>query len=67
MLMIKYTSLPSVSLLSISDLCLVMTFNFICQAVVIDEAHRMKSTTAATRAVVQAMDKQWMLLLTGMA
>ncbi|KAK9815748.1 hypothetical protein WJX72_008847 [[Myrmecia] bisecta] len=33
--------------------------------VIIDEAHRMKSTTAATRQVIDRMDITWLLLLTG--
>lgn len=35
------------------------------QAVIIDEAHRLKSTTSATRQVVVNIDLKWLLLLTG--
>lgn len=33
--------------------------------VVIDEAHRMKSTNSATRKVIAEMSIDWLLLLTG--
>ena len=32
---------------------------------IIDEAHRMKSTVAATRRAIKAIDWNWLLLLTG--
>jgi hypothetical protein len=35
------------------------------RTVIIDEAHRMKSTASSTRAVIANMDIQWLLLLTG--
>ena len=35
------------------------------QAVIIDEAHRMKSTASSTRAVIASMPHDWLLLLTG--
>lgn len=33
--------------------------------VVVDEAHRMKSSGSATRAVLEALPRHWLLLLTG--
>jgi SNF2 family DNA or RNA helicase len=35
------------------------------RTVIIDEAHRMKSTGSSTRAAIQAMHTDWLLLLTG--
>ena len=35
------------------------------ETVIIDEAHRMKSTGSSTRQVVAEMSMQWLLLLTG--
>lgn len=37
------------------------------ETVIIDEAHRMKSTGSSTRAAVVGMDISWLLLLTGAA
>lgn len=35
------------------------------ETVIIDEAHRMKSTGSSTRSVIASMNIQWLLLLTG--
>lgn len=35
------------------------------ETVIIDEAHRMKSTGSSTRTVIAGMDITWLLLLTG--
>lgn len=35
------------------------------QAVIVDEAHRLKTLTSSTRQVVYELDFKWLLLLTG--
>ena len=69
---IRNASIAHVALISISC-CTACTAGTACTAlqditwatVIIDEAHRMKSTGSSTRAAIASMRIQWLLLLTG--